>query len=82
MGFVSVVRVTRCNVMAVVQRKRMKYKNLLRGWLLTVAAGSVEVYSSEAHPSHETHVHGAAVLNIVLGSKLTLLIGLESLRLT
>ncbi|MER2513087.1 MAG: DUF2796 domain-containing protein [Nitrosomonas ureae] len=43
----------------------MQYKNLILGSLFALTVIS-EVSSAEMRPSHEAHVHGEAVLNIVL----------------
>lgn len=48
------------------------------GWLLIFLVGeTTEVFSSGAHPAHGVHVHGEAVLNIVLDGH-TLYIELNS----
>lgn len=44
----------------------MASKYLLMGWLLILASSSLNVFSSEAHLSQGTHVHGEAMLNVVL----------------
>lgn len=54
----------------------MEYKHLILG-LSFVLIGVSEAYSTEMHPSHEVHVHGQAVLNIVLDGS-TLFIEFES----
>lgn len=55
----------------------MRYKNLLTGWLLILATGTTAVTASPQHSSHAAHVHGVAILNMVVDGK-TLFIGLES----
>ena len=54
----------------------MKYKNSILGSLFVLMVIS-EVFSAEMRPSHEAHVHGEAVLNIVLDGN-TLLIEFAS----
>ena len=54
----------------------MEYKNLILGSLFVLMEIS-EVFSTEMHRSHEAHVHGKAVLNIVLDGS-TLLIEFAS----
>lgn len=49
----------------------MEYKHLILG-LSFVLIGVSEAYSTEMHPYHEAHVHGQAVLNIVLDGSLCL----------
>lgn len=56
----------------------MRYKNLLTGWLLILAAGAMDITVSMAAPaSHGAHVHGVAILNMVLDGN-TVFIELES----
>ncbi|MBX3618231.1 DUF2796 domain-containing protein [Nitrosomonas sp.] len=44
----------------------MYRKSIMTGWLLFFAASSCGAIASAEHPMHEPHVHGIAVLNIVL----------------
>lgn len=44
----------------------MVNRKLLMGWLLILAGGGTSVFSSEIPLFHGAHVHGEAVLNIVL----------------
>jgi hypothetical protein len=51
--------------------------SLLTGWLLILAAGAIDFTVSTAASSHGAHVHGVAILNMVLDGN-TLFIELES----
>lgn len=55
----------------------MVNKNRLIAWLLILAGSSTNVISSEGHSAHGVHVHGEAILNIVLDGD-TLYIELDS----
>ena len=44
----------------------MKNKQWLISWLLILAGNSIPVFSSEGHSTHGAHVHGEAILNMVL----------------